>query len=126
MSLAFPNKQIKMVLEDFSDFFAHFFFVFYRFQLDHGNVMPVLLLILNGIVAFTTVFIACELGQRISEAFEEIDYTREQFEWYLFPIEIKRVLMMIIVNAQQPVSLECFGRIICTRETLKNVCIEID
>ena len=90
--------------------------------MHHGNIMPLLLTILNGFIAFATVFIACELGQRMNNAFDGIDLTIDHFKWYLFPIEIKRVLPMIIVAAQQPVSLECFGSIICTRDVFKNVC----
>lgn len=91
-------------------------------QLHHGNVMFGLLnATSNGIIATALVFIACELGQRLGDALEEIDTTVERFDWYLFPIEIKRMLPMIIANAQNAVKLECFGSIHCTRELFKNV-----
>lgn len=83
--------------------------------------MPVLLLFVMGIFALALVFIICELGQRMSDTFDEIDSTLDKSDWYLFPIEIKRMLPMIIANAQEPVSLECFGSIICSRNTFKNV-----
>lgn len=76
---------------------------------------------LNGIEGLVIVFIVSELGQRLNNAFEEIDLTIEQFDWYIFPIEIQRMLPMIIANAQQTVSLECFGSIACAREVFKNV-----
>lgn len=91
-------------------------------QLHHGNAMFGLLnATSNGIIATALVFIACELGQRLGDALEEIDTTVERFDWYLFPIEIKRMLPMIIANAQNAVKLECFGSIHCTRELFKNV-----
>lgn len=83
--------------------------------------MPVLLLFVMGIFALALVFIISELGQRMSDTFDEIDSTLDKSDWYLFPIEIKRMLPMIIANAQEPVSLECFGSIICSRNTFKNV-----
>lgn len=84
--------------------------------------MPVLILILNGIFALATVFIACEIGHRMSEAFEEmIDFTIDQWDWYRLPREIRLVLPMIMLNAQQPITLECFGSIKCSREVFKNV-----
>lgn len=89
----------------------------------HENVLPLLLLISNGLIAFATVFIACELGQRMTDAFDEIDSTICQFEWYLFPIEIKQILPTIIAIAREPVEVECFGSIACTREVFKNVSI---
>lgn len=67
------------------------------------------------------VFIVCELGQRMTDAFEKIDISMDHLDWYLFPIEIQRQLPMIIVVAQQSVLLESFGSIGCTREVFKNV-----
>lgn len=83
--------------------------------------MPLFMLILCGIFSLTIVLIACELGQRMSDAFDEMNFTIGQFDCYLFPIEIQRMLPLIIANAQQPVTLECFGSIKCTREVFKNV-----
>lgn len=84
--------------------------------------MPLLLLIFSGIFALTLVFIACELGQRLNNAFDRINLTIDRFNWYLFPNEVKCMLPMIIVLAQQPVSLECYGSIVCTRDVFKDVC----
>lgn len=76
---------------------------------------------LAGIMGLILVFIASELGQRMGDAFEEIHSTIDQFDWYSFPVEIKRMLPMIILEAKQPVLFECFGSIACTREVFKNV-----
>lgn len=83
--------------------------------------MHLLLLILDGISAFVLAFVACELGQRLADTFENMHATIDQFNWYLFPSEIKKMLPMIHVIAQQPVSVECFGSIKCTRDVFKNV-----
>lgn len=90
--------------------------------MHHGHVVSVLLnATLNGLLAFALVFIACELGQKMTDAFEEIDTTIGQIDWYLFPIEIKRMMLTIAANTQQPVTLECFGSIACTREVFRKV-----
>lgn len=89
--------------------------------MNHQSLMPVLVLILNAIIAIVAAFIACEIGQQMNNAFNKIDFTLDQIDYYLFPIEIKRALPMIIVVAQQPVTLACFGDITCTRETFKSV-----
>lgn len=84
--------------------------------------MSLLLLILSGIFALTLVSIACELGQRLNNAFDRINLTIDRFNWYLLPNEVKRVLPVVIVIAQQPVSLKCYGSIVCTRDVFKDVC----
>lgn len=89
--------------------------------MHHENVMPVLLLFSCGYFALGLVLIACELGQRMADAFEKLHNTIDQWDWYLFPLEIKRILIMVIAIAQKPVSVECFGSIACTRETFKDV-----
>ena len=83
--------------------------------------MLLILPVINGICGSVLTFIACELGQRMSDAFEGIEFTIDQFDWHLFPIEIQQMLPMIMAAAQQPVLLECFGSIACTRETFKKV-----
>lgn len=82
------------------------------------------LLLSNGIFGIALVFIACEIGQRLTDEFDEIKLTIDKFKWYLLPIEIKRMLPMIKANAQEPVPLECFGSIVCIREVFKNVGID--
>lgn len=83
--------------------------------------MPLLIFIISGIIGFGTVFIACEIGHRISDAIDESVLTIEQLHWYLFPIEVQRVLPTIIAIVQQPITFECFGSIRCGRESFKNV-----
>lgn len=91
--------------------------------MNHGDFMPLLLLIVNGINGLSTVFFACEVGQRMTDSFEKINFTMDLIDWYLFPSDIKRMFPMILAISQQPVSLECFGSIVCGREVFKKVCI---
>lgn len=83
--------------------------------------MPLMLPIINGIFGLILVFISCELGQRMADAFEEIEITIDRCDWYLLPIKTKRTLLMIIANVQQPVEVGCFGSTTCAREVFKNV-----
>lgn len=72
-----------------------------------------------------SIFITCELCQRISNEFDEINDMIGQFHWYCFPIEINRMLPMILMSTQQTVVFECFGSITCNRETFKKVSLLI-
>lgn len=80
--------------------------------------------VFNAIIGFATAFIACELGQRMTDAFNQVNSAVGKSDWYLFPMEIKRMLPMVIAIAQQPVSMECFGSIKCARDCFKNVSID--
>lgn len=68
------------------------------------------------------VFFSCEIGQRLCIAYEELDDKIGQFKWYSFPTEIQRILLILMINTQQPVEVLCFGSTACNRETFKKVC----
>lgn len=92
-----------------------------RFQEHHDDNIPLLILILNGIAVTTLVFVSCELGQWLTDTVDGIHATIEQFNWYLLPVRVRRMLLLIIVVVQQPVEVECFGSIKCTRDVFKSV-----
>lgn len=71
--------------------------------------------------AFIAVFISCELTGRVTSRFEDIYRTIEQIKWYLFPLKLRKILPIILMNAQEPVYFECFGSISSDRETFKKV-----
>lgn len=73
--------------------------------------------------AYCVMLLACELTQRSSDYFTNIEDIVVQWHWYLFPGEIKRLLPLILLVVQQPVEIECFGGIVCNRELYKKVCI---
>lgn len=85
------------------------------------NLAAFLVLILEAMYAFGVLIIACELGQRINLAFEECNDMIDQFEWYLFPVEIQRLLPLLWLVAQQPIEIVCFGSKACDRDTFKQV-----
>lgn len=67
------------------------------------------------------VFFSCEIGQRFSDAYKEIDDKIDEFNWYLMLMKIQRILPIIMINTQQPIFIECFGSSTCSRETFKKV-----
>lgn len=71
--------------------------------------------------AFGMIFLVCELCQRASDEFEEICDTIDQFHWYSFPEKIKHLLPTILIVAQEPVGIDCFGSMKCTRDSFKRV-----
>lgn len=71
--------------------------------------------------AFGCVFIICEMGQRISYAFDEIGEMIWDMKWYLHSNKIQKLLPIIINAVQKPVAIKFFGSVTCSRESLKKV-----
>lgn len=76
---------------------------------------------LQAIYAFGLVFVICEMGQRLNFAFAECSQMVDQFEWYLFPMAIQRMLPLILMFTQQPFEVVCFGSKASDRDTFKLV-----
>lgn len=72
-------------------------------------------------VAFAVTFMFCELGQRITDKFEEINDEIGRWNWYKLPLSVQKILPILLSGTQQPVTLRGYGNVLCTRETLKNV-----
>lgn len=78
--------------------------------------------ILNMLWVIFLLFISCELGQRVSNEFDEIDDGVSALNWYRFPKNIWRVIPLIMTDTQQAVRINCFGKnITCTREIFQKV-----
>lgn len=54
----------------------------------------------NTMNVFGSVFLACEVGQRFTDLFEEINDILDRLNWYLFPNKLQRLLPTVLVNAQ--------------------------
>lgn len=77
--------------------------------------------LLEVIYAFGVMLSACELGQRVQQAFIECSDIIYQLDWYKFPAEIQQILPLIMNFTQQPINFECFGSTACVRETFRFV-----
>lgn len=75
-----------------------------------------------AILAIALVFATCEIGHRLENTFNEINYAFcQQLEWYYYPIEVQRMLVQTLIYTQQPVAIKFFGSIACSREQFKGV-----
>lgn len=88
------------------------------------NTAELAMTIFEIIYAFGTLLIACEICQRVNLAFEECSDMVDQFEWYLFPTKIQRMMPLILNFTQQPIEITSFGSAACDRETFKSVSVE--
>lgn len=63
--------------------------------------------------------------QRSSDAIAEIDQVTIQLDWYLFPIELQRVLPTVMQSTQKPVVMKCFGNILYSRKQFRKVSLVV-
>lgn len=71
--------------------------------------------------AYLWIFCICFFGERVTNAFEDLEHTVYQCDWYLFPREIQKFVPTIMINVQQPVNIRIFGKFNCTLRTFKQV-----
>lgn len=88
---------------------------------SQSNLMLLATSILELLGTFTFLFVPGELAGRISSRFEDINDLITQFDWYLFPQEVKQTLPLIMINSQQEVGFTCLGSFLCNRATFKKV-----
>lgn len=77
--------------------------------------------IFGGFWALCLVFTACELSQRLCNAFNEVDEALCQLDWYLLPTEIQKMLPILMMYAHEPIIVKFFGNISCSRQQFTKV-----
>lgn len=73
------------------------------------------------IYPFTILFAVCEMCHRNIQAFDECCDMAYQFEWYLFPNQIQRMMPLILNLMQQSNEMKCFGSTAVNQDTFKYV-----
>lgn len=92
------------------------------FQSNHANTSFIVVIMIYASYSFGLTFIACELGHREIYSFVAISNRIEELNWYLFPIDVQKMMPIIIQNAVEPIEIGCFGSITCKRDSFKKVC----
>lgn len=64
---------------------------------------------------------SCEFGEMLTNRFETFNDALGQCNWHSFPIEMQRMFVMVMVNAQQPTIVRGYGNTPCARTAFKNV-----
>ena len=77
------------------------------------------LVILSAVYSWSLQF--CYFGDKVTTAFDDLNETIYQCDWYLFPMEMRKYIPAILRMAQEPVQMHAFGTYHCTLETLKTV-----
>lgn len=78
--------------------------------------------IVNAISTWLLLFYAlCDYGEDVAKAFEALSISIYGISWPLCPLEIQRLLVMMIRASQEPVHLRGYPSINCSRNIFKQV-----
>lgn len=88
---------------------------------DSKNLVTIVTLFGEIFWAFAFIFFFCEFGERVSYGFEEINDTLNNLDWYLFPIEIQRMIPTTMIFFQAPVVVRIVGSFACSRYVFDRV-----
>lgn len=59
----------------------------------------------------------------VTTQFEKFNDTLNQCSWYLFPIEMQQILIVVMTSAQQMTTIHGYGYMLCARASFKTVSI---
>lgn len=72
--------------------------------------------------SFFLLFFYCEAGQFVINQFEEFaDQTYQTIVWYSLPVEMQKMLVIVMLNTQQDVVVRGLANAMCMREVFKKV-----
>lgn len=91
-------------------------------QLDNDSKFTEIM-ILSSTFAWTFTFICmvCEPGDHVTNQFDAFGRKIERCDWHLLPIHLRRLYFIFLLDSQHPINIQCYGGILCTRDTLKKV-----
>lgn len=63
----------------------------------------------------------CFCGEMVTYQFEAFDEELCMRNWYTFPVELQRMMIVFMAGTQQSIHIRGFANTICTREAFKRV-----
>lgn len=72
-------------------------------------------------IHYLFIIVQFKLEQRFSDSISEMDEVITQYDWYLFPYKVRRILPMVMQNTQKPIIIKCFGDVLCARIQMQKV-----
>ena len=92
-----------------------------QIEMEQNNLVLILIPTFELFGTFTFLFAPCELADRMSSKFDEINYLVNQLDWYPFSYDMNKMLLIILINARKEVGFQCFGSCVCNRDTFRKV-----
>lgn len=90
-------------------------------ELDESNAMDIISTLTIGFWSFLAIFCMCEFGEQVTNQFIKFNDELDQCSWYLFPMQLQRMLIIVMINAQQPAVIQGYANAVCTRFAFNKV-----
>ena len=101
--------------------YAKIFALFLSQSEKSSNPTELILPFVLMLWSFAIIFFFCEFGEKVNNQFERFNDELCQLNWYLYPNNIQRLLLIFTTGVQQPVYLCGYGNIVCTRDSFEKV-----
>lgn len=100
---------------------------FFIYSQTTDNLVAFIQFLVCALIILTDVSLFCLFGQETTENYEDIYRTMcSHLMWYEFPLDIQKLIPLILVNAEEPVYLKGYFALCCTRDFMKSVSNRID
>lgn len=70
---------------------------------------------------FTPIFLLCAAGEMVTDQFDVFNAELCMCNWYMFPLEVQKMLIIFLAGSQDPVNIHGFADTICALEAYKRV-----
>lgn len=90
--------------------------------MEHAlDELGLITIVLRLFWSFVALLFVCEIGERTTDKFNKLNSKIYQCDWYVFPIKMQQMLVIVLANAQRPVIVKGFANTLCARESFKKV-----
>lgn len=80
-------------------------------------INPIMAVLWTNVMIFTH----CEFGERVTLEFNVFHDELCHSDWYMFPMEMQKMLLIILSSTQQPAAIQGYANSECTRGAFKTV-----
>lgn len=97
-------------------------FLWFRLQLAYDyNLVELTVTSIVCLWSIILTFTQCQIGEQVSKQFQAFYDELQQCNWYLFPVDAQQILVVILLNAQQPPIIRGFSNTKFTSDSFKKV-----
>lgn len=93
-------------------------------SLENASTIEVIHFAVPTIIGMTWLLVLCSSGDYLTQRFDSVSNAIYLLDWYTFPTDIQKDLLILLTLAQNSIYLEGYADIQCTNEIFKKVLME--